>query len=389
MKFIAALLLLCAPIFSQTVVNTFTVPGWPQNKFVETICYDNNDQSIWVIDRVNRTVINCDKQGTFLGAFTTPVPPGSTTPITDPRAITEDPISNTLWIADDTGWVYEITKTGTLTGASWPIGGVVISVAGMTYDNSTGHFFIIQSWLSPFNLMFEFDRIGNYYGQVMLQPAGILTANSIAYNNSSDSFFIGDATSNFIVEINRFGVNLGFWSTLPLGVNPVGLTVDTRLGYLIIGNGSVLGAIDEVAGILAPPAGLWGDTGSISVNAGGTLNMIMDLSFTEAGKYYMVLGSFSQSESYSGFYWYGALVPLIVDPYFIWTYSNFNTHPIYNNAGLLDSAGQAQIQFVVDPLTDQALIGTTVTHVGITLEQVLGMIFVTNVTQPITTLLTQ
>jgi hypothetical protein len=156
----------------------------------------------------------------------------------------------------------------------------------------------------------------------------------------------------------------------------------------VIGNHSSGGFIqmDDMEIDTSPALSLVGTPDSISLSSGGTQVLAMDVADAFAGKSYMILGSATGTTP--GIPYGGAVVPLNLDGYLIFTVVSPNSPLLAGSAGLLNSLGQATANFIVPPLSDPSLAGLTLNHAGIVLDLVSGSFVIPEVTNAYGVLLT-
>jgi hypothetical protein len=156
----------------------------------------------------------------------------------------------------------------------------------------------------------------------------------------------------------------------------------------VIGNYSSGGFIDmdDMEIDTSPALSLVGTPDSVSLSSGGTQVLAMDVADALAGKSYMILGSATGTAP--GIPYGGALVPLNLDSYLIFTVVSPNSPLLAGSAGLLNSLGQATANFIVPPLSDPSLAGLTLNHAGIVLDLVSGSFVIPEVTNAYGVLLT-
>lgn len=105
---------------------------------------------------------------------------------------------------------------------------------------------------------------------------------------------------------------------------------------------------------------LTGGPASLSVGAGGTYSMELDVGPGYAGDVYFVLGSFSGTTP--GFPYAGFLIPLNPDPYFNLTLNRPNLAPLANTFGVLDGAGTGAAGLTIPAGQYPTLAGVTAHH---------------------------
>ena len=153
-------------------------------------------------------------------------------------------------------------------------------------------------------------------------------------------------------------------------------------GTILVNSGlSHPGISSEQATLIevAPAAGLFGltaSTNSISVAAGGSQTIEIDLGPGQAGSLYLVLGSFSGWAP--GIAVGATLLPLNLDAYFLQTLSTPNAPPLSASFGALDGTGRATATFALPAGSDPALAGILLHHAGAALDAGLGVTQTTN-----------
>lgn len=111
---------------------------------------------------------------------------------------------------------------------------------------------------------------------------------------------------------------------------------------------------------------LEGTPSTISRATAGTQSLNIDFGVAQANRGYVILGSLSGTQP--GFYLDGQLVPLAIDPYFIYTLEAIGQPPLQNGVGFLDAQGRAQASFVVPPALPPSVIGLVIHHAVIVYE---------------------
>jgi hypothetical protein len=358
---------------AQTIVNSFSVPPLG-SAFVGGVDYDPGSDTIWTADETNDIFHQFDRAGNLLQAIPAQSPPG-TTLSPQPIGVGVDPLTGNLWVGDEGEYVYEMTPAGVPTGVSWSTQPAVTDVSGVAFDPVTGHIFVSQD-SSPQTIV-EFDQAGVVLMTINLAPSGSTDPDGLAYNPITDTFYLGEDANDRIIEVDRTGNWVGRWNMAPLGISPEGLGIDPTTGSLFIGDGSVTRMVYEVSGIV-PVMTMLGVPDQLSVSAGGSQVLSMDVDDSHAGKSYQVLGTASGTTP--GFPYTGQVIPLNPDGYTIFTLLNPNTPPLSGSGGILNSLGQATTVLTVPPGSDPALIGLTFHHAGVVIELLGGFFVVTDVT---------
>ena len=121
-------------------------------------------------------------------------------------------------------------------------------------------------------------------------------------------------------------------------------------------------AIDNV--VMTPKIStLTGTPNTLSVAAGGVQTLAIDLGATHASELYLLLGSTSGTTPGTTT---GAVeLPLVLDPYFIYTLTNPNSMPLGSSFGVLDGLGKATATFTLPPAFAPSLIGATIHHAAV------------------------
>ncbi len=164
-----------------------------------------------------------------------------------------------------------------------------------------------------------------------------------------------------------------YWIVEVTVTDALGLST-TRTSYLMPFGDCNLNGQDDALEIAAQPGldgnsdgvldscqRLSGSPAMISVQSGGVQTLSLTAGAVHAGELYILLGSMS------GFtpglqLLPGLSLPLVFDAYFAYTLSHVNKPPLSQSFGLLDSSGQAQAAFGIQPGTPLPLIGLTVRH---------------------------
>jgi hypothetical protein len=146
-------------------------------------------------------------------------------------------------------------------------------------------------------------------------------------------------------------------------------------------SGVALPTADAAFKTFVAVGGLIGSPGQISLSAGGTQTLSLNLTAAQAGKSYLVLGSASGTAP--GLVYAGTTVPLNLDGYLLFTLLNPNSPPLGNSGGLLDASGDATATFTLPPSTDPSLAGLTVHHAGFALDLVGGAFVLPEVTNAV------
>jgi len=119
------------------------------------------------------------------------------------------------------------------------------------------------------------------------------------------------------------------------------------------------------------------DVASLSVSAGGTQSLSINVGASHAGALFLIAGSLSGSTPGTPF---GALiVPLNFDAYTAYTLANANTPPLIGTFGVLDASGQSSSQLTATAGSlDPSLVGLSVRHAAIVFGGAPGTDTVTN-----------
>ena len=99
---------------------------------------------------------------------------------------------------------------------------------------------------------------------------------------------------------------------------------------------------------------------SISLSAGGTQAFSLDADSAHAGELYQILGTLTGSTP--GFPLGGFLVPLSIDPYFLYTLNHPNQDPLTDSLAFLDVDGLASGAFSLPADSSTSLIGVPLNH---------------------------
>ncbi|HKX45724.1 MAG TPA: hypothetical protein VJP77_03415 [Planctomycetota bacterium] len=116
-------------------------------------------------------------------------------------------------------------------------------------------------------------------------------------------------------------------------------------------------------GTATPLYGLSASPGSISLSAGGTQTLSLDLGPAHAGAPYFVLGSTSGFAP--GVLVDGQLLPLVIDAYTLLTLQKPNQPPLTATFGLLDGTGHATASVTLPPGSPPALAGAVAHHAAL------------------------
>jgi hypothetical protein len=108
------------------------------------------------------------------------------------------------------------------------------------------------------------------------------------------------------------------------------------------------------------------DEARLSVAAGGTSNLRLDAGTAQADNFYFVLGSLGTTPGIQ----LGAIhIPLNVDPWFELTLAQHNSPVFRNSLGTLDANGKGQSAIVLPQNSLADLIGLSVYHAYVVLDQ--------------------
>jgi hypothetical protein len=168
----------------------------------------------------------------------------------------------------------------------------------------------------------------------------------------------------------------GAWNELYRVDPTTGATTQVGSGYALDIRG---------AAFVGPTLSLIGTPDQISVSAGGSQVLSMDVGAAFALSPYQILGSVSGSAP--GFPYAGTVVPLNFDAYLVFTLLNPNTPLLQGSGGVLNSNGQATAVLTLPPASDPSLAGLTVNHAGIVLNLAGGFVVLDTVTNPAPVLL--
>jgi hypothetical protein len=237
--------------------------------------------------------------------------------------------------------------------------GAVSSVADTTADAIVGLAFGAQGQLFGIDGQSpdEFIAIDLATGQLTIPTPGSLTSwagiGCFAIGGSGTMYAVhNDQRLLRIDPATGSATDLGVISGLPAGV-VTGLTSKS------------------------PPSSMTGAPDQVSLSAGGSQVLSLNVGASEAGKSYQVLGTVSGDTP--GFVYTGMMIPLNPDPYTVFTLLNPNSPLLNGSGGVLNSLGQATAVLTLPPASDPSMAGLTVHHAGVVLE-ILGTIVVTKVT---------
>ena len=116
---------------------------------------------------------------------------------------------------------------------------------------------------------------------------------------------------------------------------------------------------------------LCGDVTQISLATGGTQTLDLTAGGQYDGDIYVLLGSITGT---TGFSIGEFVVPLDIDPYFVFTLSHPSTAPLSQSLGILNAAGEATALFVLTPGFSPSLAGVTVHHAYGVVDSVSGAV---------------
>lgn len=102
------------------------------------------------------------------------------------------------------------------------------------------------------------------------------------------------------------------------------------------------------------------NTDAVSVFEGGAQILSLDAGAINAGRTYLMLGSFAGTTP--GIQLLGTPVPLNLDAYLLFTFATPNTPLLRNSLGMLDANGRARVTFELPPIADPSLVGLVVHH---------------------------
>lgn len=105
---------------------------------------------------------------------------------------------------------------------------------------------------------------------------------------------------------------------------------------------------------------LFPSTPSLSLSAGGTLSLLVDPGPSAAGFAYWIFGSASGTRP--GIAIGAVVLPLVLDPYLVFTAAHPSGGPCANFLGLLDGAGMGKATLSVPPASLPTLAGLTLHH---------------------------
>ncbi len=152
------------------------------------------------------------------------------------------------------------------------------------------------------------------------------------------------------------------------------LVANDKTEYLVVWGGS-----DDLAGLVpgeievfgqrvsAGPTPLLPHVNQLSLTQGGLQSLSLDAGAALAGRGYLVVGSFSGvcPAITVG----GLVIPLVYDSYFEHTLMSPGAPPLSGALGVLDSQGQATIQFVVPAGSSPSFAGVTLHHMAAVFDQ--------------------
>jgi len=160
------------------------------------------------------------------------------------------------------------------------------------------------------------------------------------------------------------------------------LADDALLANIGLDETGLLGAVGPYAGAahswVAIDLGcqpLLRDVAQISVSAGGAQAFLLGAGFgDDAGTAYLVLGSASGTEP--GLLLGSVDVPLVPDPYFVWTANNPNEGPLVGTFGLWTPGTPSIAELKLPPSSQTALVGLTLHHAFVALDLASPVLFV-------------
>jgi hypothetical protein len=117
---------------------------------------------------------------------------------------------------------------------------------------------------------------------------------------------------------------------------------------------------------LVPHASLAGWPDELSVAAGGSQQLRIDVGPAQAGQLYLTLGS--SSGTAPGTPVDGVEVPLVADGYSLVTLGQANSGPFVDTLGVLDDAGRAEPSLLLPAQSDPALAGALLHHAALVFD---------------------
>lgn len=247
------LLTLAASLGAQSIASSFPVD--PAGvAFVGGLEYDCSGDIVYVVDQTNDLLSVYTSGGAFLKSYPAVPPPGSGLTNPQPIGIGLNSSTGMLWIGDEGEYVYELDPvTGTPTGVSWSTTPAITDVSGVAVDPNTGNIYVSQD--SGTRMVVEFDPTGGVVNTIVLTAAGSTDPDGLAYDAATNTFFLGEDTTDTILQVDTTGALVNSWSLAGLGISPEGLGVDSLNGQLYIGDGFVTRMVYVVDGILTPGLG--------------------------------------------------------------------------------------------------------------------------------------
>jgi hypothetical protein len=139
----------------------------------------------------------------------------------------------------------------------------------------------------------------------------------------------------------------------------------------VIGSAGYAGAAQSWTGMELGCDPLLRDVAQVSVSAGGAQALLLG---GDLGSAYLVLGSATGTDP--GMLLGTVAVPLVPDPYFLWTANHPNEGPLVDTFGAWESGSPSIAQLKLPSSSASALVGLTLHHAFVALDPASALLFV-------------
>jgi hypothetical protein len=320
-----------------------------------------------------------DMTGTEVRTFDTP----QTTTIPGDVSVFSD---GTLAVVDQSGDVDLWDPAGNYQGSITAPG--MVHPVGIWIDASDD-LWVVDMLSGVGGIIWHFDRAGVLLGSfstsfgpgdMLRAPDGTLWVTDrltgLVYHLDAAGAVLGSFQAVSVIGTSNFfyGLALASDGTLWATALNESLIYHYDAAGTLLGSFPISGTLPVFLMTAQSASGLSGSPESISLSAGGSQVLFIDLDDGLVGKSYQVLGSVTGTQP--GITYTDVLVPLNVDPYLIFTLLNPNTPPLSGSSGTLNSLGQATAVLTLPPASDPSLAGLVVNHAAIVLDVVGGSIVI-------------
>ncbi|MCA8974039.1 MAG: hypothetical protein KDC98_04920 [Planctomycetes bacterium] len=210
---------------------------WPANGAARGVAVDPSRGATYVLHQ-NRVDVY-DSARTLVRTLAVTIPAGP-----DAIAVTVDPQSGNLWIADRSRYVHELRPTGVPTGRGWSTVANVPDLSAVAWLPETGDL-VAGSGSGEF--VVRYDGNGVVRQRLALRSPRVEALGSLAYDPLRRTLILGDANHQRALGVDLQGHVQACWSLRQLGLaTPTGFGYDDTTATLFATTGTFIAELAHI-----------------------------------------------------------------------------------------------------------------------------------------------